>query len=996
METKALLSFKEGLTDPLGRLSSWVGEDCCNWAGVGYDNSTGHVVKLDLRNSLPVIELEFIEYEDYHDEKVKAYEKSCLGGKISPSLLNLKHLSYLDLSLNNFNGNTIPKFLGSLESLMYLNLSFSLFVGAVPPQLGNLSRLQYLDLTSYSYTSNIDYIIFFPPWGLEIKSLEGLVGFPSLRYLNLGYVNLETVPDWLHSVNMLPSLVELHLVDCKLASLPHSIFSNNFTLLSVLDLSYNHFDSLIPHWLSNLSSLLTINLASNLLRDAIPDGMGHLANLRSLELADNVLIGKIPNSFSNLCNLQTLNLQSTNIIGEVVEFLDGLSQCSNSSLEYLDLSENIFLGGNLPYSLGSLKNLKTIDLFESSIRGSIPDSIGNLTSLQILDLSRSSVWGSIPDSIGNLTSLQTLDLSNNQMNGAIPESIGKLSMLVSLSLDSNSWEGYLTEAHFQNLTRLKFLQLDTKFSTKWTLVFDVKHDWAPPFKLRKIQLRNMKIGPKFPTWLQTQNKLGIIFLDNVGISDTIPHGLWKSCPNVTFWRLTGNKLRGQVPYFQFHPWAYYFDLSSNNLEGPLPLFRSNLSILYLQNNMFSGPIPENISELLPKLSWLDLSSNSIIGRIPHSIGMLKELTVLVLRNNSLSRKLPPHWKDLRKLGVLNLVENNISGSVPSSMQYLKSLKLISLSQNHLEGELPFFFRNYRYLRMLDLGGNNFSGKLPAWIGESLSSLLGLRLRSNLFHGNIPPQLCLLSRLQILDLAHNDFSGAIPQCLGNYSDDGYSRYYNYSDQEMLLVSKGREYLYDSYIVSLFHSIDLSNNNLSGEIPGNITSHLRLVNLNLSINHLTGRIPEKIGDLHMLESLDLSMNELSGPIPQSLSSLTFLSHLNLSFNNLSGKIPNGNQLQTLNDFYIYEGNSLLCGLPLSTKCSKDETKPRVANKNGREIESISFYISMAAGFIVGFWGVCGTLIIKTSWRHAYFRRFDNLKDKIVVFIMVKIVRLLRKVK
>ncbi|GLT69558.1 hypothetical protein SLA2020_417000 [Shorea laevis] len=148
--------------------------------------------------------------------------------------------------------------------------------------------------------------------------------------------------------------------------------------------------------------------------------------------------------------------------------------------------------------------------------------------------------------------------------------------------------------------------------------------------------------------------------------------------------------------------------------------------------------------------------------------------------------------------------------------------------------------------------------------------------------------------------------------------------------------------------------------------------------------------------MLESLDLSMNELYGPIPESLSSLNFLSHLNLSFNNLSGKIPNGNQLQTLDDSSIYEGNSLLCGPPLSTKCSEDETKPRVtpnggnrvANENGREIESFSFYISMAAGFIVGFWGVCGTLIIKTSWRQAYFRSFDNLKDKIVVFVMVKL--------
>jgi hypothetical protein len=215
-----------------------------------------------------------------------------------------------------------------------------------------------------------------------------------------------------------------------------------------------------------------------------------------------------------------------------------------------------------------------------------------------------------------------------------------------------------------------------------------------------------------------------------------------------------------------------------------------------------------------------------------------------------------------------------------------------------------------------------------------------------------------------------------------------------DYHMLLVSKGIEYGYGQTFIDLVYSIDLSSNNLSGEIPDNITSISELVIMNLSMNHLTGRIPKKIGNLHMLETLDLSMNELYGPIPESLSSLTFLSHLNLSFNNLSGKIPSGNQLQTLNDSSIYEGNYLLCGPPLSTKCSEDENKPRVT-PNGRGVESFSFWISMVAGFIVAFWGVCGTLIIKTSWRQAYFRSFDNLKDKIVVFIMVKIVCLLRKV-
>ncbi|XP_059436270.1 receptor-like protein EIX1 [Corylus avellana] len=912
VEREALLRFKDNLTDPSGRLFSWVGDDCCNWIGVGCDNSTGNVIKLDLRNPFSPFNYYDVEPDlDFSNEEMEAYNKSCLGGKISSSLLDLKHLSYFDLSLNNFDGINIPKVLGSLESLMYLNLSFSLFVGVIPPHLWNLSRLQYLDLNSFSFPIN-SYN--FSSQRLEVGSHEWVDGFPSLKYLGMNFVNLEKVPNWFHAVNMLPSLRELHLAGCGLVSLPHSVSSINFTLLSVLDLSYNHFNSFIPHWLSNVSGLSTIKLESSLLRGAIPVGLGHLTKLRDLNLGDNNLIGKIPNSFANLCNLQALYLYSNNINGEITEFVDSLSQCSNNSSED-----------------------------------------------------------------GNLSSLRELHLFGNQMNGTIPKSIGKLSMLVSLGLNENSWEGVLTEAHFQNLTRLKSLMLSTNVNAKGALVLDVKQEWVPPFKLKMIYLKKVQIGPNFPTWLKTQNQLNFLVLNNAGISDTIPLGLWKSCPNVTHWSLSRNKLHGQVPYFQFHPLASYFDLCYNNLEGPLPLFHSNLSVIYLGNNKFFGPFPKNISELLPKLSWLDLSSNSITGRIPHAIGMLKELNGLILGNNSLS------------------------GKLPHSMRHMSSLNVLSLPQNHLEGELPSFLRNYRNLKSLDLGENKFSGKLPAWMGESSPYLLRLSLRSNLFHGDIPQQLCLLSNLQILDLAHNNFSGAIPQCLGNLSNDGYGEMYN--GEQMLLVSKGREYMYNDLVLNLVYSIDLSSNKLSGEIPVNITSLLRLINLNLSMNYITGRIPKKIGNLHMLETLDLSMNELYGPIPESLSSLTFLSNLNLSFNNFSGKIPHGNQLQTLSDSSIYKGNSLLCGPPLSNKCSEDEIKSGVtpngsnrgANENGRAgIESFSLYISMTTGFIVGFWGVCGTLIIKTSWRQAYFRSFDNLKDKIIVLVMVKIVRLLRKVK
>jgi hypothetical protein len=109
----------------------------------------------------------------------------------------------------------------------------------------------------------------------------------------------------------------------------------------------------------------------------------------------------------------------------------------------------------------------------------------------------SQCFNSSSESSRNLSSLQELDLYGNQMNVTIPESIGKLSMHVSLDLALNSWEGVLTEEHFQNLTWLKSLLLFTEVFAKATSVLDVKHDWVPPFKLKYIGLANVRMAQTF-------------------------------------------------------------------------------------------------------------------------------------------------------------------------------------------------------------------------------------------------------------------------------------------------------------------------------------------------------------------------------------------------------------------------------------------------------------------------------------------------------------------
>lgn len=254
------------------------------------------------------------------------------------------------------------------------------------------------------------------------------------------------------------------------------------------------------------------------------------------------------------------------------------------------------------------------------------------------------------------------------------------------------------------------------------------------------------------------------------------------------------------------------------------------------------------------------------------------------------------------------------------------------------------------------------------MGESFSRMAILSLHANKFYGHIPKELCHLTSLQILDLAHNNLSGTIPSCFSNFNSmaprqDSVGKIYFYKlfCDSALVVMKGKVVEY-STILGYVRSMDLSSNDLSGEIPKELTSLNELQSLSLSDNFLLGKIPQDIGAMGSLGSLDFSHNQLLGEIPQSLARLKFLSHLNFSYNNLSGRIPPGTQLQGFSSSNFI-GNKELCGLPLTENCSGDGGIPTVGNggkkgDNGFDVDWL--YVSMPVGFVVGFWVVMGPLI------------------------------------
>ena len=300
-EQKALIDFKNGLTDPNNRLSSWKGNNYCYWHGIGCENGTGFVVSIDLRNPYP--------YPLENEYGNQSYMN--LSGVISPSLIKLKYLKYLDLSFNSFKPIPIPQFFGSMKNLIYLNLSNCGFIGAIPSNLGNLSNLQYLDLSS-EYSND-----------LFIENIEWMTNLVSLKHLRANYVNLSMVgSQWIEVLNKLPMLIELHLHNCNLfMSIPSPSFVN-FTSLSIIVISSNGFNSTFPDWLLNVSSLVSIDMHWNILHGRIPLGLGELPNLQHLDLFGNYLEGNVSQLLrKSWKKIEFLNLGENDLHGKLISSL---------------------------------------------------------------------------------------------------------------------------------------------------------------------------------------------------------------------------------------------------------------------------------------------------------------------------------------------------------------------------------------------------------------------------------------------------------------------------------------------------------------------------------------------------------------------------------------------------------------------------------------------------------------------------------------------------
>ena len=337
-------------------------------------------------------------------------------------------------------------------------------------------------------------------------------------------------------LSFLASVTKLY---CKRTRIPDSIIY--LTGLKHLDLSRSRYPveriKALPESLWLLKNLESLSLAGTHIQ-SIPENIGKLKNLKYLNLKDTDIF-YLPESLEQLHSLQWLDLSGTNLktintkqvtlqldqqkhadvckiyslnclilndMAHLIEISDDI--CNLRALRQLELRH---LRCSLPYSIGELSKLASLDLSKSTI-SSIPESIGRLTGLKSLILKDSTIK-SFPISIEKLTQLQKLDISGSDI-ASLPESIGSLSNLRVLDASHSS-----LKALPKSITRLNML---TRLDIHNTPVTALPSDIGSCKMLEYLDLSSTEIAALPDNLLYLNN------LSSLSLSHTRIDRIWEN------------------------------------------------------------------------------------------------------------------------------------------------------------------------------------------------------------------------------------------------------------------------------------------------------------------------------------------------------------------------------------------------------------------------------------------------------------------------------------
>uniref|UniRef100_A0A0E0DID7 non-specific serine/threonine protein kinase n=1 Tax=Oryza meridionalis TaxID=40149 RepID=A0A0E0DID7_9ORYZ len=261
-----------------------------------------------------------------------------------------------------------------------------------------------------------------------------------------------------------------------------------------------------------------------------------------------------------------------------------------------------------------------------------------------------------------------------------------------------------------------------------------------------------------------------------------------------------------------------------------------------------------------------------------------------------------------RITKLKIYALDVPGTIPQELRNLTRLTHLNLGQNILTGPLPSFIGELTNMQNMGLGSNRFNGSLPSELGN-LDKLQELYIDSAGLSGPLPSSFSKLTRMQTLWASDNDFTGQIPDYIGNWNLTDL-RFQGNSFQGPIPSA-----LSNLVQLSSLRIGDIENGSSSSlAFIGNMTSLSILILRNCKISDNLASIDfSKFASLNLL---DLSFNNITGQVPTTLLGLNLLNSLDFSYNQLSGNFPpwaSGKNLQlnlVANNFVIDSSNNRAC--------------------------------------------------------------------------------------
>lgn len=389
----------------------------------------------------------------------------------------------------------------------------------------------------------------------------------------------------------------------------------------------------------------------------LPPSFNQLSKLSNLGLQRNNLSGALP-SFSGLTELQYAYLDYNGFEAIPADFFDGLTSLQVLALDYNPLNESS--GWSVPVELANSVQLTNLSLMNCNLVGPMPEFLGAMPSLTALKLSYNSLSGELPgsfnqsmlqilwlndqngggiggkiDAIASMASLTQLWLHGNQFTGTIPENIGALTFLTDLNLNRNKLVGLIPES----LANMELEKLDLnnnlfmgpipKFKVR-NVTYDSNFFCRPESGMQCAPEVNALLdflggvgypenlvtqwsgnspceGPWFGLTCNSKSKTSILNFPRRNLNGTLSASL-ASLDSLLEIRLGDNNIHGRVPenYTELKS-LRLLDLSGNNLDPPLPVFRNSVKIIIDRNPLLvrnkttptvspppsSSPLPEN-------------------------------------------------------------------------------------------------------------------------------------------------------------------------------------------------------------------------------------------------------------------------------------------------------------------------------------------------------------------------------------------------------------------